>query len=112
MNAEEKRKQLEWDILAIIERKLQTGEMDAKRAREIAKMVLAKLHPPLTLEELYEIVPTLDDYFTELSQAVIPFLNEYDAHKRQEVAQQAEQLVKEGKIDESLHLLKQTTDHT
>ena len=60
MDAEEYRKKLEIDILKIMEEKLQKGEMTAERARAIARMVLDALHPPLTIEQIYKIAPTLD----------------------------------------------------
>ena len=106
MDAEEKRKKLEQDILDIMEKKLQAGEMDVDRGREIAKMVLDKLHPPLTLEELYEIAPTLDDHFKELSKAVLPIIREHDDQVRKVVSEHAEKLIKEGKLDEAYNNLK------
>lgn len=48
MNSEEYRKKLELDILAVMEDKLKKGQMDADHAKAIARMVLDKLHPPLT----------------------------------------------------------------
>lgn len=69
MDPEEYRKKLEIDILKVIEEKLIAGEMDAERARAIARMVLDKLHPPLSLEQIYQIAPTLDDEFQELAKA-------------------------------------------
>ena len=101
MDAEEKRKKLEQDILDIMEKKLQDGDMDIDRARAIAQMVLEKLHPPLTLEQLYEIAPTLDDHFKELSQAVLPIIREHDNKIRQVVSMHAENLIREGKLDEA-----------
>lgn len=46
MDPEAYRKKLELDILKIIEEKLRNGQMDAERAKSIARMVLDKLHPP------------------------------------------------------------------
>ncbi len=59
MDPEEYRKNLERNILAIIEQKLKNGQMDPERAASIARMVLDRLHPPLTLEQIYEIAPSL-----------------------------------------------------
>lgn len=110
MDAEEKRKQLEIDVLAIIEEKLSRGQMDAKRAKAIARMVLDKLHPPLTLEQLYTVAPTLDDEFTELSSAVYPLLDEHDDKVRETVSQHAEALIKSGKLEEALKSIKAVTN--
>lgn len=107
MDPEEYRKKIELDILKIIEEKLSNGQMDAERAKSIAKMVLAKLHPPLTLEQIYKIVPTLDDHFTELAQAVLPVIQDHDKRISTIVSEHAVKLIKMGKIDEAGILLKQ-----
>lgn len=109
MDAEEYRKKIELDILKIIEEKLRNGQMDAGRAKAIARMVLDKLHPPLTLEQIYQIVPTLDDHFTELVAAVVPVIQEHDATISKIVSEHAEKLIKMGKIDEAAAILKQAT---
>lgn len=109
MDVETYRKKLEFDILKIIKEKLQKGQMDAKRARAIARMVLDKLHPPLTLEQIYQIAPTLDDHFTELAAAVLPVIQEHDTKVSKIVSEHAEKLIKMGKIDEAHTILKQAT---
>lgn len=110
MDAEEYRKKIELDILKIIEEKLANGQMDTDRAKAIARMVLNKLHPPLTLEQIYQIVPTLDDHFAELAQAVIPVISEHEQRISKIVSQHAEKLIKMGKIDEASIILKQATN--
>ncbi|MCL5114018.1 MAG: hypothetical protein M1372_02505 [Patescibacteria group bacterium] len=107
MDSEGYRKKLEQDILAIIEEKLKNGQMDAERAKGIARLVLDKLHPPLTLEQIYEIAPTLDDHFKELATAVLPVVQEHDAKIRDIVTEHAQKLIKMGKIDEASTVLKQ-----
>jgi hypothetical protein len=108
MNTDEYRKRLEHEILQIIEDKLKKGLMDANRARAIAQMVLAKLHPPLTLEQIHVIAPTLDDEFTELSLAVLPVMADHEEKTSKTVAEHAEKLIKSGKIEEALSVLKST----
>lgn len=110
MDAEEYRKRIELDILSIIEEKLKNGQMDADRARNIARMVLNKLHPPLTLEQIYQIVPTLDDHFLELAQAILPVMRDHDEQIKRIVSQHADKLIKEGKINEAIVLLKDAND--
>lgn len=109
MDPEEYRKKLERDILAIIIEKLQNGQMDAERAKDIAVMVLDKLHPPLTLEQIYEIAPSLDDKFTELARAVMPVIKEHDEKMRQIVTEHTQNLLKQGKVDEAHEYIKQAT---
>jgi thioredoxin-like negative regulator of GroEL len=109
MDPEEYRKQLERNILAIIEEKLQKGQMDTERAKAIARMVLDSLHPPLTLEQIYQIAPTFDDHFKELAVAVLPVIQEHEEKIRTIVTEYAQKLIKEGKIDEATKILKQAT---
>jgi thioredoxin-like negative regulator of GroEL len=107
MDAEEYRKKLELDILKIIEEKLQKGQMDLTRAQLIARMLLDKLHPPLTLEQIYKIAPTLDDHFTELSTAVLSLTEEHDEKIKNVVIEHAEKMIRSGRFDEAESLLKQ-----
>lgn len=109
MNPEEYRKKLEREILEVIEEKLKSGEMDAPRAKDIARMVLDKLHPPLTLEQIHKIAPTLDDEFIELSAAILFVLQDHDEEIRTTVANHVEKLIKSGKLDEASDLIKSTT---
>lgn len=111
MGAEEKRKQLERDILNIIAQKLQQGQMNADRAKAIARMVLDALHPPLTLEQIYKIAPTLDNHFTELTSAVLPVIQEHEEKIKSIVTEHAQKLIKEGRIDEATKILKQATNN-
>lgn len=106
MDKDEYRKNLEHEILEIIEEKLKSGQMDADRARAIARMVLDKLHPPLTLEQIHQIAPTLDDEFKELSMAVLPVLVDHEEETSKIVADHAEKLIKSGKIEEAMQVLK------
>ena len=105
MDPEEYRKKLELDILKIIEEKLANGQMDIDRAKAIARMVLDKLHPPLTLEQIYKIAPTLDDQFTELAAAVAPILNDHEEKIRKIVSEHAQALIQSGKIKEATQIL-------
>ena len=109
MDPEEYRKKLERDILDVIEAKLMNGQMDAHRAKEIAKMVLEKLHPPLTLEQIYAIAPTLDDHFAELTLAVLPVMQDHEETVRKIVSDHAEKLIKQGNIADALTALKEAT---
>lgn len=106
MDPEEYRKKLEIEILEVIEAKLKNGQMNADRAKAIARMVLDKLHPPLTLEQIHQIAPTLDDEFKELSTAILPVLSDREEETSKIVAEHAEKLVKSGKIEDAISLLK------
>lgn len=109
MDPEEYRKKLEIEILEIIEEKLKNGQMDAQRASAIARMVLEKLHPPLTLEQIHQIAPTLDDEFKELSRAVIFVAHDHDEEVKKIVSEHAEQLIKSGKFEEAISVIESVT---
>lgn len=112
MDPEEYRKKLEWDILKIMEEKLGSGEMDADRAKAIARMMLDKLHPPLTLEQIHLIAPTLDDHFAELAKAVLPVMHDHEEEVRKIVTEHAEALIRSGKFDEAHEVLKKATSQS
>jgi len=106
VDAEEYRKKIEQDILVILEEKLRNGQMDVKRAQSIARMVLDKLHPPLSLQQIYAIAPTLDDEFSELAGAVLPIIKEHDEKVRSIVVQHVEKLITSGNLMKRIKLLK------
>lgn len=108
MDPEDYRKKLEVDILKIIEEKLQKGEMDVIRAQTIAKMVLFKLHPPLSLEQIYEIAPTLDDEFIELSMTIAPIIKAQRGEIEKVVTQHALKLIHSGKFGEAIVQIQKT----
>jgi hypothetical protein len=107
MDAEEKRKQLEKDILSLIAQKLQNGQIDLNRAQMIARMLLDKLHPPLTLEQIYAIAPTLDDHFAEISAAILPIINEHNEKIKNIVVDKAEQMIKSGNLEQADKVLRE-----
>lgn len=109
MDPEEYRKKLEREILEIIEEKLKNGQMDAERASAIARMVLEKLHPPLTLEQIHQIAPTLDDEFSELSRAVLFVAKDHEEEVRKVVSEHAQQLIKSGKFEEAISVIGNVT---
>ncbi len=108
MDPEEVRKKLELDILAVIEQKLTNGQMDVERAQDIARMVLDRLHPPLTLEQIFTVAPVLDDEFSELATAVLPVIEMHEEEIKRVVSEHAQNLIKSGKFDEAEELLKKT----
>lgn len=108
MDAEEYRKKLELDILKIIEEKLTCGEMEPERAQAIARMVLQKLHPPLTLKQIYQIAPTLDDQFMELTQAVLPVLKDAREEVEKIVAAHAAKLIQSGRFNQASSVMQQS----
>ncbi|MBI2049623.1 hypothetical protein HYT32_01835 [Candidatus Roizmanbacteria bacterium] len=109
MDPEEYRKKIERDILSIIEEKLRNGQMDATRAKVIARAVLDKLHPPLTLDQIYKTVSILDNNFKELASALLPVIKEHDDQVKNIIALHAEKLIREGNFNEAEKVLKKAT---
>lgn len=110
MDPDAYRRKLEADILQIMEQKLLAGEMDAGRARSIARMLLDKLHPPLTLEQIHQIAPTLDDHFQELTAAVLPVIADHQQEIEKIVGIHAAKLIKLGKINEATALMQKVNN--
>lgn len=108
MDPEDYRKKLELDILKIIEEKLIKGEMEPERAQSIARMVLTKLHPTMSLEQIYQIAPTLDDYFIELAQAVLPIIKDQRDGVEKAVAAHALKLIDSGRFNDASSMIQQT----
>lgn len=108
MDSEEYRKKLELDILKIIEEKLTKGEMKPERAQDIARMVLQKLHPHMSLEQIHQVAPTLDDHFTELARAVLPIEKDHRAEVEKIISEHAAKLIKSGKFNEASSLMQQS----
>lgn len=110
MDKEEYRKKIEKEVLEIMEQRLIDGEMNAERARDIAKFILNALHPHMDIDEIYKVVQTFDDYFPELVAVVLPVANEYEEKVRDIVAAHVNKLIKEKKIGEANVLLKKAID--
>lgn len=106
MDTEEYRKQIEKEILDIIEDRLKTREMDAIRAREIAKYILNSLRPHITLEQTRTVAQNFDDHFPELIPVVLKITNDYDNLVQKAVTEHVGKLIKQNKIDDANALLK------
>lgn len=110
MDPEEKRKDIELQILKIIQDRLQKGEMNADRASKIAKLVLQQLPKGISLGEIYKIAPKLDDQFNELSEAVLPILKEYEEKVENIVKEKVQALIKQGHFTEAAELVERVID--
>lgn len=104
------REKLQQDIVGIITKKLESGEMTEERAKAIAKMTLEKLPEDISYKQMMEVLPTLDDEFNELQVAVIPLLAEYQGKVSQEVEIQIANLLKNQKYEEALKLTKKAIE--
>lgn len=96
MSNENYRKEIEEDILQIIEEKLTAGEMIAERAREIAKYILENLHPSVCMEQIHSVVQDFDEHFAELVPIVTYVSLEYEDRIKKAVAEHAGNLYLSG----------------
>jgi hypothetical protein len=84
--------------------------MNAERASNIAKLVLKTLHPGISLEDIYKVIPTLDDQFNELTVAVIPVLKEYEDKVEALVKTKVSEAIKNGNFSQASDLAKRTIE--
>ncbi len=106
--AEMIRDKLQQDVVNIITKKLETGEMTEERAKAIAQMTLSKLPEGISYRNLMIVIPTLDDEFEELRAAVYPIIHEYQQKMAQQIQIEISKLVKERRLGEALDLANKT----
>lgn len=102
--------QVQKSIVDIITKGLEEGTISEDRAKEIANHVLQMLPENIDYPRLMEVIPKLDDSFTELTAAVVPVMREYEQKMRSVVNEKITKLLAEGKLDEALNLTKQAIE--
>ena len=105
MDTENYRKQIQEEILKIIEEKLKSRQMSAERAREIARYILNSLHPHMDMDQIHLAVQQFDDHFPELIPIVIKVSNDYEEQVKKIVGDYAGRLMKQGKIAEATDII-------
>lgn len=93
-------------IVDVITAKLEAGSMTDERAKQIAKFVLDMLPEDISYQKLIDVIPKLDDDFSELATAVVPIMSAYEKKVKQAVDAQIHKLIDSGKLDEALALTK------
>lgn len=106
MDPEEYRNKIADEIISIIEKKLTARQMDADRAREIARYIVDALQPNLTVEQMRKAVLNFDKRFSELLSVSLGQKNEYDDKIKDIVSNHVSVLLKDGKFDEAYNLVK------
>ena len=101
MTPEEYRKKIEYKVVGIIEEGLRRGSLNSERVRSISRLVLDKLTPDLTIEEIYEVVPLLDDNFPELTPIVTQVLKDKDTEIVDLVVSKIHELLRNNQIKEA-----------
>ena len=104
---EKLRVQLERQIVNLIKKRLENEKMTVERAKKIAQMVLDRLHPGMSYNQLMKVIPTLDDDFTELAGMILPIMLEHERKLKEIVDKHVIKLIREGKIEEAQSLLQE-----
>lgn len=104
MSPDDIREHIEASIVDLIKQKVEAEEMTEERAQELAKIVLEKLKPGMSLEELYKALPHLDDQFSEISHIVVPYLRQYEEGVTKPAIEQVSTLIKSGRYTEAQNL--------
>jgi len=86
--------QLEQDIAKLLLEKLEHFEISLERASRIAKFILAHLPDNLTDEQVAQIIPSLDDEFTELAGIVHKHMLDYEEKYKNDVVKNVQDLIK------------------
>lgn len=98
---------LEEKIIQLILDKLRKNQLTLKKAQEIARFTLKKLKEDMSDEELIQIIPKLDDTYTELAPIVLEELNKYEKTTGTAVKEKVRRLIKTGQTDTATKLTKQ-----
>lgn len=98
------REQIESAVVDLIKAKVEAEEMSEERAQELAQMILEKLKPGMSLEDLYKTLPHLDDGFTEISHIIVPYLRDYEQGVVQKAAGEVRELIRAGRYTEAQDL--------
>lgn len=104
MSPDDIREQVEADIVDFIKKKVEAEEMTEDRAQSLAQLVLDKLKPGMSLEEIYKALPHLDDTFTEISHIIVPYLRDYEEGVTKPAISQVSNLIKSGRYKEAQEL--------
>jgi enoyl-[acyl-carrier-protein] reductase (NADH) len=86
--------QLEQEIAKLLLAKLEHFEISLERASQIAKFILAHLPDNLTDEQVAQIIPSLDDEFSELAGIVHKHMLDYEEKYKNEVVNNVQDLIK------------------
>lgn len=106
------REKVQSEVVRIITRGLEAGTINEDRARSIAKLILEKLPEDIKLQELMEVIPQLDDEFTELSDVVVPIMTEYEEKVRTVVTDKVMRLIQARKFQIALKVTREALEYS
>lgn len=99
--------QVEQEIANLLLDRLESQQITPEHAAQIAKFVVRTIPQQLTDQQMLEIIPKLDDEFTELASVVYKHLKDYDQKNQQQVVNKVEDLIKEQKLEQAYQLMQQ-----
>lgn len=106
MGPDDIRQQIELKVVELIKDKLADGTMSEERSQAMAQHVLNYIKPGMSFEELYRIVPKLDDTFPELAGVVLPIVRDYEHHVVRQAEDGVRSLIRQGQYDAATKLAK------
>jgi hypothetical protein len=106
------REKVQKQVVEVITKGLEEGEMSEERAREIAQVILEKLPEDISNQELIHTIPKLDDEFKELTDVVLPIMIDYERKIREAVDQKVSRLIKQKKFEEAVKIARKGIDYT
>lgn len=96
---------VEQEIAKLLLTKLEHFEISFERASQIAKFILASLPNNLTDGQVMQIIPSLDDEFTELAGIVYKHLLDYEEKHKEDVIRNVQDLVKHQDFHQANNLV-------
>jgi|CXWK01.1.fsa_nt_gi hypothetical protein len=97
-------------IVELITKRLSSGQMTQERAKEIAGMILDKMPNNISSDDLYSVLPKLDDHFDELSQIIVPVMLDYERRLREEINLKIDEHLRQKNFDEVLRLAREAIE--
>lgn len=91
--------ELQKDIASLLVEKLSREEITLKRASQISQFILEHLPEGMTDEQIYQILPTLDDEFVELASVVHKHLVAWEEKHGPQAIQEVSALIKDSHFD-------------
>ena len=110
LSAEGLREKLQQDIVSLITKRLESGEMSEDRAKAIARMTLEKMPKGISYDQLMKTLPGLDDEFEELRIAIFPVIKDYQIKVSKKVGSQISQLMQQKRYKDALKLARKAVD--
>lgn len=105
-NPEDFRQYIEVEVLIIIKDLSEKGTSTQEHIQEIAKLVLERIKPGMTIEELYLSSVKLDDNFSELAPLVFKIMKFYEDHYEKKALDEVSQMIRSGKFDDAQDMVK------